>query len=182
MNALSGQESGGNSSAVNADTGAYGTFQIMPENWASWAAEAGLSPNSPMTAENQNLVAKVHISNLYNALGNWADVAKTWYSGYSWQGMSDSQQNIPFNGSGYLDANGQYPSINSYANSILSKMTNASTIPVATSSHTNGGFMSSITNSLWRVVNVIVGIVLVIGGLFLLFKDNTMVLEKEGGK
>ncbi|MBQ6006594.1 MAG: hypothetical protein IJL14_10160 [Selenomonadaceae bacterium] len=61
MRAISGQESGseeGDYNAVNSRTNATGRFQIMPENWSSWAQDAGLSADAPMTPENQNLVAR----------------------------------------------------------------------------------------------------------------------------
>ena len=82
MAAISGQESGGDYDVTNADSGAHGRFQIMPENWPSWAAEAGLGADAPKTAANQDKVAAFKMQQYYNQTGNWADVASIWYSGW----------------------------------------------------------------------------------------------------
>ena len=58
MQAISGQESGGNYNAYNSLYGASGKYQILPENWSKWAIDAGLSPDSEMTPENQEIVAR----------------------------------------------------------------------------------------------------------------------------
>ena len=80
INAIAGQESGGDYGAVNSSSGATGKFQIMPANWPSWATEAGLSSDAPMTPSNQETVARHKLSEYYNAYG--ADgTAVAWYAG-----------------------------------------------------------------------------------------------------
>lgn len=113
MRALSGQESGGSSTAQNARTGAYGTYQIMPGNWPAWSREAGI-PGAPQTPENQEKVARFKIQQYYDKFGNWQDVASAWYSGspttaYTSQQLSRKQ------------GNGNEPSIAEYVSSVLAR-------------------------------------------------------------
>lgn len=111
MAALAGKESGGDYNAVNADSGASGKFQIMPANWPSWAARAGLSPDAPRTPANQELVAKRIMLDYYQQFGNWRDVAVAWYSG---PGRVNELR--------YSDRpQGRYPSINDYANDVMAR-------------------------------------------------------------
>lgn len=81
MDAISGQESGGDYGAVNKRTGAYGRFQIMPGNWRPWATRAGLGPNAPRTPENQEIVARRIMMDYFAQFGNWRDVAVAWFAG-----------------------------------------------------------------------------------------------------
>lgn len=116
MLAISGQESNGNPEAVNVDTGAYGTYQIMPENWSSWAQEAGLSADAERTAENQNIVA-------YHKLGQYIDefgergASIAWYAGPGANSYSQEALNRP-----QYSGNNQYPSINQYANEVMNRL------------------------------------------------------------
>ena len=79
--AVAGQESGGNYNAQNGRTGAFGKYQIMPENWPSWAKEAGLSADAPQTPENQEIVAKYKLGQYYDDLGAEGALV-AWYAGY----------------------------------------------------------------------------------------------------
>jgi hypothetical protein len=117
MAAISGQESGGNPNAVNADSGAHGEFQIMPGNWRSWAQAAGLPGNAPRSAENQRIVARHRMLYYFNKFGNWRDVAIAWYAGEgaAGGGYGPGALNRPQGG-------GRYPSINRYADQILERM------------------------------------------------------------
>ncbi len=104
INAIAGQESGGNYSAVNTRTGASGKYQIMPENWAAWAEEAGLSADAEMTPENQEIVARHKLGEYYDKYGA-RGAAIAWYAGegalnYSDEALSRKQ------------GNGDEPSIN----------------------------------------------------------------------
>lgn len=82
MRAIASQESGGRYDARNAGTGAYGKYQILPQNWASWARKAGLSANAPMTPENQERVARAAFERLAKSYhGDWARVAGAWFGG-----------------------------------------------------------------------------------------------------
>lgn len=112
MQALSGQESGGNYTARNSRTGAYGKYQILPSNWPAWAKEAGI-PGAPATPENQEIVARFKIQQYYNTYGNWADVASVWYSGQPLSAFSTDAQT---RGQG---PSGSETSILSYVNNIL---------------------------------------------------------------
>lgn len=114
MQALSGQESGGDYNAVNGRTGAYGRFQIMPENWSSWAVDAGLSPDAPQTPENQYRVTRHKLLEYYNKFGNWRDVAIAWYGGEGAVDYSDYAKNRK-------QGNGDEPSINEYADSVMGR-------------------------------------------------------------
>ena len=120
MRAISGQESDGNYDLTNSDSGAAGAFQIMPDNWATWAQDAGLSPDAPMTPENQDRVARNKMLEYYNKFGNWRDVAIAWYAGEGAVGYSEEAKNRPQ----YSNGN-EYPSINAYADSVMSRFQNA---------------------------------------------------------
>lgn len=113
MDALIGQESGGNPNAVNADSGAMGIGQIMPENWGPWAAEAGVNP-ADFSEANQRKVIKYKLAQYYQSYGNWRDVAIAWYGGHG--GVMRAKA-----GGGYADEDG-YPSLHAYADSVLAKM------------------------------------------------------------
>lgn len=122
MAAIEGQESGGNENAVNADTGAYGLFQIMPENWEPWAAEAGIPGADRSVAENQRKVAAFKMGQYIDQYGvDGAIVA--WYGG---EGTAEAYLNNP--SSPVWDepqvSNGNtYPSIRQYLNDVKEKMT-----------------------------------------------------------
>ena len=80
MNAVMGQESSGNAGAVNARTGAYGLFQIMPENWPEWSKEAGLAGADISDPEAQKKVAAFKLGQYVQRYGvEGAFVA--WYAG-----------------------------------------------------------------------------------------------------
>ena len=111
MNALAGKESGGNYNARNEDSGASGKFQIMPANWPSWAAEAGLSPSAPQTPANQERVARYKILQYYKTFGNWEDVAAAWYSG---SGRKPKTLDNPQGG-------GKYPTIRQYVDDVVAR-------------------------------------------------------------
>lgn len=117
INAIAGQESGGDYDAVNGDTGAYGKYQIMPENWAAWAEEAGIGADAPRTPENQEIVARFKLGQYYDKYGA-RGAAIAWYGGegalnYSDEALSRRQGD-----------NGEYPSINEYADEVLGRMGN----------------------------------------------------------
>lgn len=112
MQAIGQQESDGNYDLTNPDSGAAGKFQIMPDNWSSWAQDAGLSPDAPMTPENQNLVARNKMQEYFNKFGNWRDVAIAWYGGEGAVDWSEEAKNRP---------QGEYPSVNEYADSVMAR-------------------------------------------------------------
>ena len=117
INAIAGQESGGNYNAENGDTGAYGKYQIMPSNWPSWAEEAGIGADAPRTPENQEIVARFKLGQYYDKYGA-RGAAIAWYGGegalnYSEEALNRKQGD-----------NGEYPSINEYADEVLGRMGN----------------------------------------------------------
>ena len=117
INAIAGQESGGNYNAENSDTGAYGKYQILPSNWPEWAEEAGIGADAPRTPENQEIVARFKLGQYYDKYGA-RGAAIAWYGGegalnYSEEALNRKQGD-----------NGEYPSINEYADEVLGRMGN----------------------------------------------------------
>jgi hypothetical protein len=78
-------ESGGDyDSPPHMDEGQWnlgGKYQILASNWSSWAQEAGLSPNAPYSATNQDVVARHKMTELYQQYRNWNQVAAAWNGG-----------------------------------------------------------------------------------------------------
>jgi hypothetical protein len=83
MYALGEVESGGNYTARNATSGAYGKYQIMPASWAAWARSYLGSATAPQTPANQEYVAHRKVIALRAWLGNWSTVAHWWLTGSS---------------------------------------------------------------------------------------------------
>ena len=120
LQAISTQESGDNYNAVGVDTGgghrAYGKYQIMdfnidgPEGWDMEALNRNISVeeflNSP---ELQEKIARYKLRSYFKQYGP-EGAAKAWYAG---PGNAFANSNSPQYGG---------PSINGYANSVLSHM------------------------------------------------------------
>lgn len=117
MAGLAQQESGGDYESINEDSGAFGAYQIMPDNWPVWAEEAGLDRDAPKTKENQDHVARFKLLQYYEMFGNWHDVAIAWYGGPGAVDYSEEAKNAPQWYSGQ-----EYPSINSYAGNVVKLM------------------------------------------------------------
>lgn len=81
--ALGEVESGGNYTARNSVTGAYGKYQILPASWAAWAKAYLGSATAPQTPANQETVARRKVSSLYWWLDRWPTVAHWWLTGSS---------------------------------------------------------------------------------------------------
>ena len=116
INAIAGQESGGNYNAENSDTGAYGKYQIMPSNWPAWAEEAGIGADAEMTPENQEIVARYKLGEYYDKYGA-RGAAIAWYAGEGALDYSEEALNRK-------QGKGDEPSINEYADSVLARMGN----------------------------------------------------------
>lgn len=217
MAALSSKESGGISDIPNPDSGAYGTFQIMPENWGEWSQEAGLGSSALMTAENQYIVARYKLLQYFGMYGNWRDVAIAWYHGNNAADWTEEMKNRRFNAEGYFDPNGKYPSLNEYANDVIERFQSG------IGAETYGGIsgQNPIEESLWEkfkklpfllspqvsvpeyqkqvketkdvmqtginsifekltgIVKIFVGLVLMIFGIYLFSKTDSIKLVKE---
>jgi hypothetical protein len=81
MRAIGHLESGGRYDAINAVSGAYGKYQIMPANWPVWAKAILGDANAPQSPENQEKVARHRFVHLYAWLGSWPRVAYWWLTG-----------------------------------------------------------------------------------------------------
>jgi len=108
---------GGGYDTVNKDSGATGRYQIMPDSWKAWSAEAGLPPGTPQTPENEEYVAAFKLQQFYDKTGSWADVAAMWYGpGLPLSAYTEEELNRPqfFNGQ-------QYPSIQEYVDQVMGR-------------------------------------------------------------
>ena len=127
MNAVMGQESGGNASVVNGRTGAYGLFQIMPDNWPEWSKEAGLAGADMSDPEAQKKVAAFKLGQYVQRYGvEGALVA--WYAGEAngerWRdGAPDA---IDSDGNHYSwdapQGNGDEPSVRQYMQEVKARL------------------------------------------------------------
>ena len=93
--AITDIESGGNYDAVGPEIDgdrALGKYQIMQSNWPTWAENAGLSPDAPLTPENQEIVASNKFKEYYDEFGgDWGKVAIAWHAGPGRVNLSDDQ-------------------------------------------------------------------------------------------
>lgn len=126
LKAIAMQESGGNYNDINVRTGATGKYQIMPENWAGWAKEAGLPSNSPMSPVNQEIVARYKLFKYYTAYGiQGASVA--WYAGEAngerWaKGMPDALSGGSHYSWNKRHGDGKEPSVAEYVYQVSRKV------------------------------------------------------------
>lgn len=113
FSAMANQEST-SYTAVNPDTGAYGRYQIMPENWAAWAEEAGLPADAEKTPENQDIVAKHKFDEYVREYGPKGALV-AWYAG-----PHTAEQYVANPDSEAWDRpQDGYPSINGYINGVF---------------------------------------------------------------
>lgn len=125
--AIMGQESGGNANAVNSRTGAYGLFQIMPDNWDSWSTEAGIPGADMSDPEAQKKVAAFKMGQYAERFGvDGAIVA--WYAGEAngqrWKdgapdAIGDSGEHYSWDAK---QGNGDEPSIREYLESVKGRL------------------------------------------------------------
>lgn len=119
LQAIGGQESGGDYNARNARTGASGKYQVMPANWPSWSAEAGLGKNAPRTAENQEKVARYKMSQYVEQFGQ-EGAAVAWYAGPdAAQKWLDNPNSTRFN---KKQGKGNEPSVNEYVQQVMGRI------------------------------------------------------------
>lgn len=118
--AIRSQESGGNYSAVNKDSGAAGGFQIMPSNFiqrgSGWDMEAlgrDISLDEFMNSPQiQMQIASYKLGQYLKKYGSPAAAAVAWYGGPGAVSHMYDQKTQP----------GGYPSLYAYWQSVLSKM------------------------------------------------------------
>lgn len=68
-------------SGMYAGQKALGAYQIMPGNWAAWAAEAGIPGASWQSKAAQDAVARFKFTQYYQRFGDWRLVAIAWFAG-----------------------------------------------------------------------------------------------------
>jgi hypothetical protein len=83
MEAVAQVESHGSHTALNSKSGAYGRYQIMPDNWRAWARRYLGDANAKPTPVNQERVARAKMAELYRWLGSWQRVSYWWLTGSS---------------------------------------------------------------------------------------------------
>jgi transglycosylase-like protein len=83
MAAVAQVESHGNHAALNKKSGAYGRYQILPDNWRAWARRYLGNANAKPTPPNQERVARAKMRELYRWLGSWERVSYWWLTGSS---------------------------------------------------------------------------------------------------
>jgi Transglycosylase SLT domain len=83
MTAVGQVESHGNHTARNVRSGAYGRYQIMPDNWRQWARRYLGNADAKPTALNQERVARAKMASLYRWLRSWRRVSYWWLTGSS---------------------------------------------------------------------------------------------------
>lgn len=122
VNSISGQESGGNYGAINRHSGAMGKYQIMPSNirgaggWDKEALGYNISTQAFMNSpEIQEKIARYKLQQYYNKYGP-AGAAIAWYAG---PGAANKYVNT---GSVSSFAQGIYPSIQAYMNSVVGRL------------------------------------------------------------
>ncbi len=83
MQAVAQVESHGNHAALNKKSGAYGRYQILPDNWRAWARRYLGNADAKPTPPNQERVARAKMGELYRWLGSWERVSYWWLTGSS---------------------------------------------------------------------------------------------------
>ena len=129
IKAVSSNESSNNDSAVNGDSGAYGRYQIMPENWPEWSKQAGIPDADMSDPEAQRKVATFKLGEYIDKYGV-EGAAVAWYAGEGTaaQWVKDgAQANVPGSGGAGWDkpqySNGnEYPSIRQYVLNTLAEI------------------------------------------------------------
>lgn len=118
VNAITGQESGGNYNSRNSSSGAMGRYQVMPGNLggkhSGWDYEAlgyDVTPQQFMSSPKlQDAIARYQLQKYYSKWGP-RGAAIAWYAGPGAVGRVGGNK-----------SQGAYPTINQYANQILKRM------------------------------------------------------------
>ena len=137
--AITGQESGGDTEAVNSSTGAYGSMQILPSNWEEWSTEALGHVGDMNNVDDYNATAKHKLEQYVRDYGP-EGAAVAWYAGEQngkryaeglTTGIDDEGNEYSFNA-----PQSTGPSVNEYVASVMSKMQNGGGSSSAVSSFT----------------------------------------------
>lgn len=110
---IASQESGGDYGAENERTGAFGKYQILPENWSSWSREALGYVGDMTDSDTYEQVALFKLRQYYDKYGA-RGAAIAWYGGEGALDYSDYDMNKK-------QGNGNEPSINEYANDVVAR-------------------------------------------------------------
>lgn len=115
VNALLGQESGRNYSAVNRSSGALGAYQILRGNIPQWSQQALGHIVSAQTFLNnpkiQDAIAQYKLRQYVNKYG-YQGAAAAWYGG----------EGVARNWASHTGSQGAYPSIASYVAQVMRRM------------------------------------------------------------
>lgn len=137
--AITGQESGGDTEAVNSSTGAYGSMQILPSNWEEWSTEALGHVGDMNNVDDYNATAKHKLEQYVRDYGP-EGAAVAWYAG-----EQNGERYAKGLNTGIDDEGNEYsfdtpqstgPSVNEYVASVMSKMQNGGGSSSAVSSFT----------------------------------------------
>ena len=115
IEAIISQESGGNPTITNKDSGAYGLFQFMRSTYVGAARQAGIATTWPPSEANQRAVAAHLMTQYFEQTGSWRKVAQFWYAGPGSASYSEAALSRRQGG-------GKYPSINDYSAAVVAKM------------------------------------------------------------
>lgn len=113
MAGISAQESGGNYSAVNKQSGALGKYQVMPSNVAGWSKQVlGYSISTSQFLHSPSLQEKIVSGILHGYFNKWGarGAAAAWYAG---PGNHDLDMSTKSQWGG--------PSIKAYVDGVISK-------------------------------------------------------------
>lgn len=179
LSALGSVESGNNYySPPHMDEGFWnlgGRFQILEDNWASWAVSAGLSPDAPYTPENQDIVARHIAGGYYNTYGTPELVASAWNGG---AGGADSYKKYGDDSymAGYVAKFQQ--ALKDAGNFVESRSVNTSKSTSGTTSKTSvTGTASVFDSATWlkkidNVVYIGIGVVVFVLGFYIIINDK----------
>jgi len=111
---VSGNESGGDTNALNGDSGAKGKYQFMPETWKAVMGDA------PMTPENQEIAFEKKYKPIFDKYGTKGVLVAVYAGDQNAERYANGQPLIGDNGNEYSAddpqySNGnKYPSVNEY--------------------------------------------------------------------
>ncbi|WP_418925427.1 transglycosylase family protein [Dialister succinatiphilus] len=118
LDAIGGQESGGDYTAENGSTGAYGKYQITDDTWNTYADKAGVGKDAERTPENQEKVAKYMMDKYYKEYGTDGAII-AWYAG---EGTAEAFVNGELSDEALHRPQPGGPSIADYLASVKSRM------------------------------------------------------------